>query len=341
MDRTLPIGAIGLEYGERRLISPVQPKQPVTQPCISIILPVYNAAPFVAQTLRHILAQSLSQWELIAVDDGSTDQSWPILQQLAQHDQRIRVIRQANQGVAAARNRAIALAQADLIAPIDADDLWHPDFLAAHWHCHQRHPDIGVSYAWSLDIDPADAVLGGFQAATVRCWVADTLRCHNFLGNGSCTVMRRSLLRTIGGYRPQFGAKANPVMGTAICEDWDLYLRLAALAPFYPVRQFLVGYRKQPDSASTQRDRMAYWYGELQAAHPCPHLRPWVTQLSQWSFQRYLQRQSPPPLSATAPFPTPPPRHLVLIHLQLTRILHWSIGHFGHRTRVPAPTSLV
>lgn len=321
------------------MISPLS----APNPRITVILPVYNAAVFLAATLDSILQQSYSDFEVIAVDDGSNDDSAMILATYAKQDRRLRVITQPNQGVATARNVGIAQAQAALIAPIDADDLWHPDFLAQHLARHTQTPDLAVSYCWSVDIDPQNRWIGGFQASPLEGWVHDTMLCHYFLGNGSCSVIRRDLLQAIQGYRTCFGnSAAGDSMGQAVCEDWDLYLRLATQGHFGVVPQFLVGYRKHAASTSHTTERMRYWHRQLLAARQrdLSHIRPWIYQLSIRSFERYLQRQAAPP----------PPRQLVFPQtnrwpwqtrlqrrrqLWLTQLLHWLVQIGGQRRDRP------
>lgn len=101
------------------------------RPRVSIVMPCYNAAPHLATSVGSVAAQTEGDWELIVVDDGSRDDSWPVLQGLAANDPRIRVFRQDNAGAAAARNRALSEARGEFIAFLDADDTWHPEFLAA------------------------------------------------------------------------------------------------------------------------------------------------------------------------------------------------------------------
>jgi glycosyltransferase involved in cell wall biosynthesis len=319
---------------------------------VSVIIPVYNAERFLAGTLISVLQQDYEAFEVIAVDDGSHDQSVAILRRFAQQDRRVQVIQQPHAGVAAARNRAIARATGDLIAPIDADDRWHPQFLAQHVQRHSQSPAVGVTYCWSLDINHQDQWVGGFQAATIAGWVHNTMLCHYFLGNGSCSVIRRDALPP-EGYRRCFDADPTPpAMGDAVCEDWDLYLRLAEQHRFGVVPQFYVGYRQHPHSASRKVDRMAYWHQQLlrDRRQHRPQLRPWIWKLSQRSFERYLQAQAAPmvfdrpeaitaSIAAARPprsFPlqgpmTWPDRARIQLKLRLAGLLHWTIRHFGQR----------
>jgi glycosyltransferase involved in cell wall biosynthesis len=112
-------------------------------PKISVISPVYNVAPYIRKCIESLLSQTYSNFELILVDDGSTDESGTICDEYAAKDYRIRVIHQANQGVSAARNRGIELAKGIYIAFVDADDKVEPNYLAVlQARCAQTNADI-------------------------------------------------------------------------------------------------------------------------------------------------------------------------------------------------------
>src|SRR5206468_1498575 len=95
-------------------------------PLVSVILPVCDGASFVGDTLASALGQTYRHLEVVVVDDGSRDGTRAVVEAWVERDARVRLVSQANGGVAAARNRAIAAANGDLIAPLDADDLWEP-----------------------------------------------------------------------------------------------------------------------------------------------------------------------------------------------------------------------
>lgn len=226
---------------------------PTDLPLVSVVIPAHNAERFVAQTLRSVLAQTYRNIEVLVINDGSTDRTEAIVRRFAQQDARVRLLTQSNAGVAAARNLGIQRARGQLIAPIDADDLWHLDNLAKQVEHLLKLPDsVGVVYSWSLDIDQQNQQTGGFHAARITGDVHATLLCHNFLGNASCTLIRRSCLVAVGGYSEQF--QAQQIQG---CEDWDLYLRLAERYEFGVVPEFLVSYRKLQHSMSYDYRRMA------------------------------------------------------------------------------------
>lgn len=258
-------------------------------PLISVVIPAYNAERWVARTLESALAQTYHNLEIWVVDDGSIDHTATVVDQIVQRDSRVRLIQQANAGVAAARNRGIQAATGAWIAPLDADDLWYPDHLAQQVACAQAaSPHVGLIYAWSIDIDAEDQILNGFHAAEISGKVYSTLLCHNFLGNASCTLIRRSVLLALGGYDPQF--QAQQVYG---CEDWDLYLRVAAVAEFQVVPQFSVGYRKLTTSMSYQFDRMAQSHALMleKVRQQHPDLPPLLYRLSRSSLYLYFAHQ--------------------------------------------------
>ena len=115
-------------------------------PAVSIVMPCYNAAAHLAASIDSVHRQSFADWELIIVDDGSSDDSWAVLQAATQSDARIRTFRQANSGAAAARNHGLRQSRGRHIAFLDADDTWHPEFLARMVDALMTHPDVGIAY---------------------------------------------------------------------------------------------------------------------------------------------------------------------------------------------------
>ena len=130
-------------------------------PLVSVIVPAYNAASTVQETLRSVLAQTFSRIEVIVVDDGSTDDTATVVAEIADQDARVRLERQPQYGVATARNHAIQCASGEFIAPMDADDLWHPTKLERQLERFKGgEPDLGLVYSWFRYMDTDGLVQG-------------------------------------------------------------------------------------------------------------------------------------------------------------------------------------
>ncbi len=262
----------------------------INLPLVSVIVPAFNAARFIEKTLRSVLAQTYEYFEVIVVDDGSDDQTPALIQALQQEDTRIRLIRQDNAGVAAARNKAIQMARGALIASIDADDLWFPQNLEKQVACMlEAGPSVGLVYSWSVDIDEQGRLLGSVHASNISGDVFSTLLVHNFLANASCTLIRRAALEKVGLFNTEF--KQQDAQG---CEDWDLFLRVAEHYQFRVVPEFLVGYRKLSQSMSGNRKAMARSLGLIWKAveQRYPRIPSSMERLSSSSFYVHLAHES-------------------------------------------------
>ena len=209
------------------------------EPSVSVIIPAFNAEETIKQTLRSAQMQTYRNLELIVVDDGSRDFTPNIVSKFASEDPRIRLIQQGNSGVAAARNAGLAASNGSLIAPLDADDLWHPLKIELQVNSFVKNGQrADLDYCWFVDIDK--------QAAITRCHssrfeghVYEALILDNFLGNSSVPLIRREALEGIGGW----DTKLRAANGQG-CEDWLLYLKIAEKSQFTVTPAFLVGYRQ-------------------------------------------------------------------------------------------------
>lgn len=259
-------------------------------PLISVIIPAYNAEAYIAKTLNSVLSQTYHNIEVIVIDDGSSDRTLESIQQFAQKDERVTIVQQTNQGVAAARNKGIQTAQGQFIAFLDADDFWFPANLEKQMRLMLSSSfQTGFVYAWSVDIDEHDQITGGFHAAQVSGNVYSLLLCHNFLGNASSTLIRKDCFDRVGDFREQF--KRLDAQG---CEDWDLHLRIAEVYSCQVVPEFLIGYRKSENSMSHDYLKMAASHAlMLQAVRQNhPEIPTFLHQLSTSSFYLYFARQS-------------------------------------------------
>ena len=224
-------------------------------PRVAVIVPAYNAAGTLAETLASASAQSLRDIEILVVSDGSTDATVDIASRARETDPRIRVIEQANSGVAAARNTGIAASDSAFIAPLDADDLWHPDKLklqlARFDACDTR---TGLVYNWYRAIDAASRVLWSAARPGLEGYVLHQHLVWNFVGNGSTPLIRREALAG-RGYDPELAAR-----DAGGCEDYLLQLQIAREWHFACVPAHLTGYRQGVGSMSGNRLTMLRSY---------------------------------------------------------------------------------
>jgi len=209
---------------------------------ISVIIPAHNVARFVGRTLDSVLKQTHHALDVVVVDDGSTDNTADIVQDIASRDPRLRLLRSDKLGVSAARNLAITQARAQLIAPVDADDIWHPDKLTRQLAVMRAGSDrLGLVYCWSRGIDDNDRViLPSWNDSAVRGDVLEDIVIRGIAGNGSTPLIRRRFIEEVGGYDTT----------ATLSEDWKFYTALAGVCEFDVVPQYLVGYRLHEDSAS-------------------------------------------------------------------------------------------
>lgn len=239
--------------------------QPEQEPRVSIVMPVFNGGAYLGEAIESLLRQTLSDFELIAVDDGSEDDSALILEAFRQRDERVRPIAMSHKGMSAALNRGREEARGEYVAIANADDLSLPSRLA-----------LQTAY---LDANDRVAVVGT-QLATIDQWgdrgrvlrfptcadtIRATLRRHNCVAHPS-VMFRRSAVAAVGGYRLQFA------------EDYDLWLRVSERFDVASLPEVLVLYRIHPGQVSlTRLDEMERFRMAVQVAarmraagHPDP-----------------------------------------------------------------------
>jgi Glycosyl transferase family 2 len=255
------------------------PQQPETR--ISIIIPCFNGQTTLAETLDSVIAQTHALWDCIIVDDGSTDKTPQIAQHYADQDSRIQWITKANGGVASARNLGLQQAAADYVTFLDADDIWHPDYLSQHLGTLvSASPDTALSYCHLRHIDAHSNVITTMPAFALSGNIASCLAYFNFVCNPSCVVYRKSAVLSVGGYDERLRAQ-----GVEGAEDYLLHLQVASHWPTIAVPAFLVGYRQTAASMSADLRRMMasceqaiLFFRQAQPSYPLPpQLERWRT----------------------------------------------------------------
>ncbi|MEB3830753.1 glycosyltransferase family 2 protein [Phormidium sp. CCY1219] len=197
---------------------------------VSVIIPVYNVEQYIADTVRSVLAQTYSNFEVLIVDDGSPDRSVEICE-TEFDDPRIRIIRQENRGLAGARNTGIRHANGEYLAFLDSDDLWRPEKLAKHVDHLNNSPPVGVSFCPSALMDEEGQLLGKYLMPQLTHIDIPSLLRGSPMGNGSTPVIRREVFAEIRFSENRYGTVENFYFDESFrqSEDIECWLRIAIL----------------------------------------------------------------------------------------------------------------
>ncbi|OQY97646.1 MAG: hypothetical protein B6D35_14535 [Candidatus Brocadia sp. UTAMX2] len=212
---------------------------------VSVIVPTYNSARFLPESVGSILAQTYHPYEIIVVDDGSTDNTKEVLQPFMQ---RIKCIHlEQNKGSPTARNIGIQAARGAYIAFIDGDDLWFPEKLQTDIGHFSQHPDISMVYSKHLNIDEKgvvsdDAVKKRLPSGKIFIQLFSE---QNFILTSS-VVVRKEVFEATGLFDEQLFN----------CQDWDMWLRIAFSFQVAGINKPLVKYRHNPGSLSKNRENV-------------------------------------------------------------------------------------
>lgn len=217
---------------------------------LSVILPVHNARPYIEAAVRSILAQTYRDFELLLIDDGSTDGSGEILEMLARQDPRIRLTRRANRGLVATLNEGLTQARGTLIARMDADDIALPGRLSRQVDYMWRHPECVAVGSQVLFIDAAGRVIAPRSDMRTEHEAIDrALLAGQWPMVHPTIVLRRGAAEQIGG--PQ--GLAGSYRDFLTWEDHDLFLRLAEIGRLANLPEVLLQYRLHLGSVVHQR----------------------------------------------------------------------------------------
>ncbi|MEL6207983.1 MAG: glycosyltransferase family A protein [Pseudomonadota bacterium] len=185
-------------------------------PAVSVLMPVRNEEAYLAQALRSLLSQSFEEFEIVLVDDGSTDSTPDQIQAFAQRDARIRAYRNPSSlGVTSSLNRALGLAEGAVIARLDGDDIARPDRIARQLGVLESHPDVGLVGIGVALIDAAGAFMRAFPGGLAPHAFRWTALAHAPIVH-STAMFRTGLARAVGGYDPNY----------PVAQDFDLWCRL-------------------------------------------------------------------------------------------------------------------
>ena len=216
---------------------------PMSQPpIVSVLLPVYNGDRYLAAAIESILGQSFRDFELLIIDDGSTDRSRQRLERYAAQDDRIRLISRENRGLVYTLNEMLGLARGEFLARMDADDVSLGDRLALQVKFLQQHSDyVCVGGAYDL-IDPKGRTVLHSVMPETNPAIQQALLSGQTIINHPCAMIRRSALQQIGGY--------NEAMRTV--EDLDMLLRLGEIGLLANLPDTVLKYRFHRQSVSAK-----------------------------------------------------------------------------------------
>lgn len=232
-------------------VLPVSARSLSQGPRVTVVVPVYNGRAYLGEALDSALAQRYRSFEIVVVNDGSTDGSGELAHAYARRvGARMRVVDQPNQGLPAARNTAICAARGAYFALLDADDVWLPQHLQRAMDTFDTDPDLGLVHSNIRRIDAQGRDLG----VPTRLWqrgmdAYDAIALRREHVSCPTAVFARSTIEAVGGFDPQFTGLG--------CEDRDLWLRIAERFRVRYLDEVTACYRVLPGSMSRNRGRMA------------------------------------------------------------------------------------
>ncbi len=214
-------------------------------PLVSVVLPTYNCAEFLPDSIGSVLSQTYRTYEVIVVDDGSTDVTKEALRPFLD---KIRYVDLGqNKGLPAARNTGIQLSRGEYIAFLDADDHWLPEKLKKNVECFQAHPEVGMVYSRHINVDESGRPLG--ESAKRRLHSGNVFTRlfsdQNFILTSSVMV-RKNVFETAGLFDERL----------VNCQDWDMFLRIAFSYKVAGIYEPLVQYRHNSRSLSKNRNNV-------------------------------------------------------------------------------------
>jgi len=249
---------------------------------VSIVIPAYNAAPWLPDALNSVLRQSYQDWEAIVVSDGSADETDEVVEGYCEQDGRIRLLKMlVNHGAAHARNRGMLEARGEYIAFLDADDIWFPSKLEKQLLLLEAQPDCDACYTQFEVVNDWARVIQTWRDLRRTFWHnpvnAEALARANYVsGSASGVLMRRSVIPSVGLFNERMRGS----------EDFDYWYRLALQGHFCLVPEVLVQIRRKSETrlSSARRNLL----GSLDFVHNARLIAP----ARHWRMLRELEIES-------------------------------------------------
>ncbi|EKE04171.1 MAG: glycosyl transferase family protein [uncultured bacterium] len=210
----------------------------MSQPKVSVIITTYNRADYLSYAIDSVLNQTFQDFELIIIDDGSTDETYDLVNRY--QNERIRYHYQENRGQNPARNIGMELANGEYIAHLDSDDIWVSTKLEKQVNILRNNQNIGLVYCGTQLIDGLNNIIGTQPIIIHNGNVLDKLLMTNFLYNGSCAIFRKDCLEKVGFFDESFKRMT----------DWEFYLKFAIYYKFFGINEYLLQYRIHNETMS-------------------------------------------------------------------------------------------
>ena len=229
---------------------------------IFVFIPVYNAEKFLSQAIESVLSQTYSDWDMLLLDDCSTDDSFKIAMRYAESDSRIMAVRNSsNLGMLLNWNKGLTFGEDDFLVKLDADDYWHPHMLEKSMEVLNRFPEVGLVFSKYCNVNEAGEVLGGseiifpefakdksFSTLSLVQMGADKMLSFPVLRQG-VSVMRKSVVEFVGPYRQLITPE------TQAATDTEFYFRVGCHYRIHCLDQLYYYYRIHSDSISSEDKR--------------------------------------------------------------------------------------
>lgn len=255
-------------------------------PLFSVVMPAYNAASLIAESIDSVQSQSVQSWELLVIDDGSTDATAQIICRYAALDPRVRLIEGQHRGCGAARNLGMAQARGRFIAFLDADDLWLPEKLHCHLRQFEADPQLGLSFTRARYMS-----FGGERTRTVSSTPTHGLKAEDFLYENATTTpstiaVRHEVFSAAGGF--------DETLVAAEDLEWIIRVLIVTGCTIEGIDAPLTLYRSSPQGLSANLERQqASWERVLEI------VRAWRPELMKQHYHaarathlRYLARRA-------------------------------------------------
>ena len=227
---------------------------PVKHPRVSVITPTYNRADFIEEAVQSVLDQTVGDFELLIVDDGSSDNTKEVLAPYLQ-DSRVRYFYQKNQGQSVARNHGLAESRGEFLCFVDSDNAWLSDKLEQQLEFMEANPEAHIVYGDIITMDESSHEIGRENMVRFSGRITADLLRDNFVSINTAMV-RRQCYEELGGFNEK----------DRLAEDYDLWLRYSTLYHFHYLPEYLSRYRVMADQISSDK-ASRFWANELTLRH--------------------------------------------------------------------------